>query len=147
MINRATHKTVLLFLTLQEYTHSKIIPPPDFPQWQNPNETKKLFPCAFTGSNQSKNFASEICVQMYYPEGEGWRTNASWSARCCPKKSGAEREEGREDGERSCRRLSWSEQGRNMERRILTLIYIASMSPQSRPSPTPTFLPLRSQRV
>lgn len=54
---------------------------------------------------------------------------------------------GEKTEKRSCRRLSWSEQGRNMERRILTFVYIASMSPQSRPSPTPTFPPLRWQRV
>ena len=95
-----------------------------------------------------ENFASDDSERISDPERGGWRTNASLRARCCPGRSGAEREEGREDGERSCRRLSWSElQGRNMERRILTLIYIASMSPQSRPSPTPTFLPLRWQRV
>lgn len=94
-----------------------------------------------------KNFASDDSGQIYDPVRGGRRTSASFGARRCPGRSGAEREEGREDGERSCRRLSWSEQGRNMERTILTLIYIASMSPQSRPSPTPTFPPLRWQRV
>lgn len=102
---------------------------------------------ALLEQNQGENFASNDSVQMHDPAGGGRRTNASLRARCCPGRTGAEREEGREDGESSFRRLSWSERGRNMERRILTLVYIASMSPQSRPSPTPTFPPVRWQRV
>lgn len=57
----------------------------------------------------------------------------SWKRWCWERER---EEEGSEDGERSCHRLSWSEHGRNMESRMLALIYTASMSPQSRPSPT-----------
>lgn len=33
---------------------------------------------------KDENFASDDSQQLYDPEGGGWWTNASLSARCCP---------------------------------------------------------------